>query len=245
LKTEIPQASIVLHGEQKHQPTTLDLMAATLAAGITPETVGVMERLCALQERQEQKAAERDFAAAFAQLQSDMPQIVACKPVPDNSGNVRYSYAPYEEIMGKARSALNRNGFAITFDTDIADGRVIATCTLIHTGGHSRSNKFACRIGQGPPKASEAQGDGAATTYAKRFALCAALNIVIEHDSDARGEGGDTVTEEQAEKIRKLCSEVKADAGRFFAWVGAADFEQVPASKYSDAIAMLERRRNK
>jgi hypothetical protein len=245
MKTEIPQASIVLHSEQPLAPTTASLIAAVIQTGMTAENVGVIERLCALKEREAKQEAERQFAQAFAALQNETPSIIASKSVPGKNGEVRYYYAPYEEIMRKVRPLLSAHGFAITFDGDTKDGRVIATCTLIHIGGHSRSTNFACRIGSGPPHSSEAQGDGAATTYAKRFALCAALNIVIEHDSDARAEGGDTVTEEQAEKIRKLCKEVNADAAKLFAWAGAADFEQIPASKYSDVVAMLEKRRNK
>jgi hypothetical protein len=229
------------------QASTVDLIRAVIDSGINAESVGVVERLVALREREQALAAEREFAAAFAKLQADMPQIVASKAVPDNSGAVRYTYAPYEEIMTKARATLTECGFGITFDTSIADGRVTVTCTLIHSSGHSRSNKFQCRIGSGPPKASEAQGDGAATTYAKRFALCAALNIVVEQDdSDARNEGDlTTITREQAADLRLRCEETTTDMQKFCTWLGVTSFDDIKAKDWERADAKLKERAKK
>ena len=209
---------------------------------ITPEHVDVLGKMMDLYERNEKRQAEKDFAAAFVKLQTEMPQIVACKAVPGNDGTIRYKFAPFEEIMTKARPILSACGFGITFDTDIAEGRVTATCTLMHTGGHSISKKFACRIGSGPPKASEAQGDGAATTYAKRFALCAALNIVVETDDDARGEGTDTITPEQAESLRARCVATKSSESKFLAFADAESFYTILASNYAKLDDVLSKR---
>lgn len=226
------------------QASTVDLIRAVIDSGINAESVGVVERLVALKEREQASWAEREFASAFAKLQANMPQIVACKAVPDNTGAVRYTYAPYDEIMTKARPVLTECGFGITFDTSIADGRVTVTCTLIHSSGHSRSNKFQCRIGSGPPKSSEAQGDGAATSYAKRFALCAALNIVVEQDdNDGRSEGDlTTITAEQAAELRLACEETKTDMHKFCAWLGASGFDDIKAKDWERASAKLQER---
>lgn len=223
------------------------LMQGVVQAGITPASVDVMERLCALRERENAAFARREFAQAFAKLQADMPQIVACKAVPGSKPDeVRYWYAPFEEIMTKARGALQANGFSIRFDTDIADGRVIVTCKLMHVGGHEESNKFAARIGNGPPGSSDAQKDGAATTYAKRFAICAALNIFIEkEDTDARIDDFSGLTADQANELRKLVKETKADEAKFFATFGAADYSAIPSSRFDDALGLLKRRKAK
>lgn len=228
------------------EPSTGELLSAVITQGITADSVGVMERLCALREREQARAAERDYAAAFAKLQAECEPVKASKAVPDNAGNIRYTYAPYEEIMRQVSPLLRDHGFAITFDTDIADGRVIATCTLMHTSGHSRSNKFACRIGSGPPKASEAQGDGAATTYAKRFALCAALNIVVEQDTDAGNEGA-AITAEQAQSLKDRCMATKpvTDLFKFLKLAGVEKFEQIPQGKYAMLDDVLKRREAK
>jgi len=222
--------------------TTGDLIAATIQSGVTESTVAVVERLCALRERENALQAERDLSSAFVKLQTIMPQIVASKAVPGNDGTVRYKFAPYEEIMTKAKPALTECGFGITFDTEIADGRVTATCTLIHAGGAKLTKKFACRIGSGPPKASEAQTDGAATTYAKRFALCAALNIVVETDDDARGANTDTITPEQAESLKARCAATKSSESKFLAFADAESFDTILASNYAKLDDVLSKR---
>jgi hypothetical protein len=218
------------------EPSIGLILSEAIKGGISKENVEVVKELIAMQRQMRAEEAQRDFAAAFAKLQAECAPVKASKQVPDNSGGVRYTYAPYEEVMRQVTPLLREHGFAVTFDTDILDGRVIATCTLIHIGGHSRSNKFACRIGSGPPKSSEAQGDGAATTYAKRFALCAALNIVVETDSDARNEGDTgTIMPAQAESLKSRCMATKpiTDLQKFLKLSGAASFEEIPVGKYA------------
>lgn len=230
------------------EPSIGQILNSAVSGGITAENVAVVRELIEMQRQMRAEDAQRDFAAAFARLQADCAPVKASKQVPDNSGNVRYSYAPYEEIMRQVSPLLRDNGFAVTFDTDIADGRVIATCTLMHTSGHSRSNKFACRIGSGPPKSSEAQGDGAATTYAKRFALCAALNIVVETDTDARPEGDTSaITPAQAQSLKDRCMATKpiTDLQKFLKLSGAASFEEIPAGKYAMLDEVLRKREAK
>jgi hypothetical protein len=227
-------------------PSTGALIAAVIQSGITADNVDVIERLCALKEREEARDAAREFADSFSQLQTETPKIVACKAVPDNSGNVRYSYAPYEDIMKAVRPLLAKYGFSISYDQDILEGRVIVTCKLKHKAGHSESNKFACRIGSGPPKASEAQGDGAATTYAKRFALCAALGITIERDDSDGRDGGDTstITEKQAADFRLRCEAVGIVPAKFLKWLQADRFEDIRAKDYDMANAEIAKREN-
>lgn len=226
-------------------PSTANLIAAVIESGITPDSVSVVERLVALKEREEARNAQREFADAFAALQSEMPKIVASKVVPGKvEGSVRYKYAPYEEIMEAARPVLTKHGFSLTYDQDIMENRVVVTCKLRHKGGHTESNKFACRIGSGPPMSSEAQGDGAATTYAKRFALCAALGITIESDdNDARNVGDmRTITKEQAADFRLRCEECGVVFEKFLKWLQVDGFDDIKAADWERADAELRKR---
>lgn len=221
------------------EPSTLSLIEGVLQSGLTPESVSVVERLVSLKERQDKMTAERAFASAFAKLQADMPPIEAGKAVNNRDGTPRYKYAPIQDIMAQARGVLTANGFAITFDTEVKDDkRIEVTCTLIHIGGHSRSTKFACRIGGGPQGCSEAQADGAATTYAKRFALCAALNIVIEQDTDG-ADPNETITPAQAEALRERCVACNADIPRFVKFLKVEAFDQIKAKDFGKADAAL------
>ncbi len=115
---------------------------------------------------------------------------------------------------------------------------MVVTCTLIHQSGHSRSNKFACRIGSGALGCSEAQADGGSMTYAKRFALCAALNIVIEQDTDG-ADPNETITPEQAEELRQRALACKADLAKFVKFLGVSGFDEIRAKDYGKADKAL------
>lgn len=232
------------------------ILQAVVAGGVTEANVAVVEKVIALAERMEDKKAERRFAEAFNALQAEMPRIQAQRPVPDRTGVTKYTFAPYEDIMEQLSPWLNKHGFTVRFNQRYEVSpvlRLIAICVVQHIGGHKESTEFAVRIGSGPPGASETQSDGAAGTYAKRFALCNAFNIVIEKDSDARAEGG-VITKEQAESLR---DRVKATASRedfFLQFAGVlqpghtphkitiADYEKITESKYAVLDSSLRKK---
>lgn len=230
------------------EPSVGELMQAVIKSGITENSVAIMERLVALKERTDARQAEKDFAVAFNALQADMPVIHASKPVPNRDGTIRYHFAPFEVIMEQVKPLLMRHGFTVAFSMDFRDGRVIQTCTLTHIGGHSRSNQFMARIGNGPPGSSEAQGDGAASTYAKRFALCNALNIVTEVDTDGRNEDarneGAPISFEQAQTLRELVKETASNEAAFLQYAGAKTYEEIGSAKYQMLFNSLQKKLN-
>jgi ERF superfamily protein len=222
------------------------LMERVIQTGITPDSVSVLERMMALHERNQAKMAEQEFAKAFAALQRDMPKIHATRPV-ESKGVLMYKFAPYEDIMTQAKPLLSEHGFAVSFDTKWEDARIIVTCTLMHTGGHSKSNSFAARVGNGPPNASAGQADMAVKTLAKRGALCDALNIVVEHDTDgddARIEGC-YILPEQAQEIFALLRETKSDLSKFLTFAKADSIEKICSARFDDVRDMLVRKKRK
>lgn len=243
------EAQIVLSGEKQvstqPEPSVGGMLQKVIEAGITSENVGTLEKMMDLYERNEKRQAEREFAAALTALQGETIRIVATKAVDQKpDGTCRYKFAPYEEIMRQVQPMLTRHGFSVTFDTETGDNRLTSICTLTHSSGHSRSNKFAVRYGK-PPGSSDAQGDMSTKSYAKRGALCDALNISIEHDTDGSDDPrnlGASVTDEQAAGLRELCEAVGADKAKLFRFAGASSFETIPAARYEEIFAMLKKK---
>lgn len=225
------------------------ILRAAVQRGVTTENVAVIERLTDLYERLQAKDAEKRFAAAFVALQADMPNIQATKAVPNRDNTVRYRFAPYEEIMAQVKPLLQKHGFTVTFSTDFDDKRVIQSCTLQHIDGHSRTNKFAARIGNGPPGSSEAQGDGAASTYAKRFALCNALNITVETDTDGRGTDaraeGEAISEDKVQYLREQVRETHSDEAKFLQFAGVKTYEEITDAIYPILVKSLANKSRK
>lgn len=227
------------------QPSPGQLIKAVIDKGVTAESVGVVERLVALQERMDAKAAEREFARAFVALQSEMPAVKATKAVPNKDGSIRYRFADYKEIRDQLDPILQKHGFTVTFSMGFNEGRVIQTCTLMHVGGHSRNNQYMARVGGGPPGSSEAQGDGAASTYAKRGALCDCLGIVVDKDTDgapdARNEGA-PISFDQVAYLKELLAESKADVPAFLKFAGADALESIGTARYDSLVKALHKK---
>ena len=222
-------------------PTVAEMLGAVIERGVTEQNVAAVREIVALYERVQMRDAEKEFAQAFVALQSEMPRVKAVKAVPNNDGTARYRYAPYEEIMEQVAPMLKTHGFTVTFSTEYTDGRIVKICTLQHTGGHSRTNKFAVRIGQGPPRATEAQADGSAGTYAKRGVLCDALNIVIDHDDDARADG-DNITDDQAAELRARVLATKSNEAKFLKFAGSKNYSEIASTKYPILNEFLSRK---
>jgi len=225
--------------EPARQLTTADFISQAIGSGVNnAAAVDVLGKLCQLKRDEDADQAKKAFYRDFCALQADMPEIHASKAVPGKDGKNRYTFAPYEEIMGAVKPLLRRLGFAITSDTRREENRVTVLMTLMHRDGHSTTSSFTARIGSGPPGSSEAQGDGAAVTYAKRFALCAALNIVIEKDDDGRVEGAG-ITPDQIDQLRDLLHERGRSEENLLRTMKLNNVEQMTEASWLLAMGML------
>lgn len=236
------------------EPSVAVMLGKIIDKGITAENVQALDSLVGLYDRMQAKQAEKDFAVAFSQLQSEMPRVVATKPVPNRDGTVRYRFAPYEEILEQVQPFLSKHGFSVSFNSSVAEGRMTATCTLRHVSGHSQSNQFSVRIGQGPPGATETQADGSAKTYAKRGALSDALNIVVDHDDDARMIGK-PIGKAIAEDLQFRVASTHSDEFAFLKFAGVsigldekptlAHYEQISDERFDALDEILRRKEGK
>lgn len=217
------------------------MLQGVIEKGITAENAEAMSKLCELYERMEAKSAEREFNAAFAKMQSELPTIVAETVIPN-----RGKYARFEDVMRQIQSILTENGFSVSFEQSADDKRITVKCLLRHTAGHSQATSFSVRLGGRAD--SDTQADCKASTTAKRNALLQALNIVIRQDifqsdeADSAMEGA-PITASQAADLRVLCEETGSDVTKFLAYAGAANFESIPSSRLDDLTVMLNRKR--
>ena len=225
----------------RREPSALELIASVIERGITAESVGVMERLVSLKRDMDKDKAERDFAAAFVQLQKELPTIVATSVIPN-----RGKYERFEDVMHQIQGPLHNNGFSVSFNQTLAGGMVTETCHLTHAGGFTRSNSFTVR--SGGKADTETQADCKTSTTAKRNALLNALNIVIRQDclddeDDARNIGsGQFITPEQAADFQRRVAETGSDEASFLRFAGAKTYAEIPAAKFDILNSNLTRK---
>lgn len=219
------------------------LYQAVAEKGITAENVAVLRDLLNLQERQDTKQAERAFTAAFVALQADLPQITATSVILN-----RGKYERFEDLMTVVGPLLIKHAFTVSFDQDVKDNRMVATCHLKHVGGHAQSNNFAVRSGGRAD--SDTQADCKAATTAKRYALCNALNLIIRQEAmldeqaDAAIDGA-FITAVQAHDLRERVRLTKTDEAKFLAYAGATKYEEIGSARLPQLNALLDKKEGK
>ncbi len=221
---------------QAPEPSVAQLMQSVIAQGITESSVAVMERLVALKERLDDKSAEREFAAAFADLQAELPRFAA------RGKADRYNYMKYEDIMAELSPLLVKHGFSVTFSSQVDAVRITQLCTVTHRNGHSRTNQYAVRMSNRTPGLNECQQDGLAGTYAKRYAVCGAFNITCETDSDGAPDvsmDGELIGHDRVQYLTELLAEKGADVAKFLALAGADKIENIRTGSYDVLVRAL------
>lgn len=88
-------------------------------------------------------------------------------------------YAPLDAIMLAAQPVLTKHGLAVSQLIDNIDGQSALTTTLMHTSGQSISSTMPLLLAK-----QDAQGQGSAITYARRYSYAAILGVVIDEDDD-------------------------------------------------------------
>ena len=110
---------------------------------------------------------------AIAAVQAEMPRLV--KNSEANTGKFGYKYITLDAIWDVLRPILTKHGLIVL---NALDGQFLYA-RLIHVdSGEEVSCPFPINANQPP------QQIGSAFTYARRYALCALLQIVADKDDD-------------------------------------------------------------
>lgn len=194
--------------------------------------VDKMERLIAMQERANERAAKAAFIQAFAKMQGELPEIAKR----GKNINLGSSYAKFEHIQRAIRPVLQAYGFALSFFVNSGDVMNV-TARLSHEEGHYEETT----VNVGEPGelvnkgVNKVQAKGSAISYAKRYGTCALLNIVTADEDDDGGAAGSEAPEapegygEWLLKLDAIASEQGSEALMKF-WKG-------PGKEYRQYLA--------
>lgn len=128
---------------------------------------------------------KQSIVAAFVAAQADLTN-----PTKDKTANIKpgfsYRYADLATILDHVRPVLAKHGLAITQDVGATpEGRLALHTTILHAASGDRL-VFGPLVGD---MGRDWQMTGGAITYARRYALCAALGIAADDDTDAHDTG--------------------------------------------------------
>jgi hypothetical protein len=117
-----------------------------------------------------------NIAPAFVKFQEDVepPKKTATNP------HFGKTYAPLDEIIRVAKAALTKNGLSQFQEATVEGNNVHVKTRIQHQSGEFYEfEPLTLPVGK-----NTAQGAGSSITYARRYALCAALGIVADEDDD-------------------------------------------------------------
>ena len=216
----------------------LQMIQAAIEKGIDPD------KLMDFAERFERNRAAEAFGRAVTKFQSLCPRITktrtaSIQPRDGGKANYNYRFSGFDDIDKVIRPLLIECGLAVSFSTEDVPGKGIkATCRVRH-GIHFEDTTLTVPV---PAMSNATQGYGAALSYAKRYALCAALNIVVT-DEDTDGAGLECLTEAECDSIMQIIETKGADASqwlkRLLAFARSESLARIPRNRYREIMDLL------
>ena len=219
--------------------------------------VDKMQAVLEMQFRILDRTAKMEFDAALADMQNDIPTIDQNGRIEirekdgqgKRTGAIQQStkFAKFEDINEAIRPIIGKYGFAVRFISGLTDdGRIKVTGILSHRAGHREESVFILPHDSTGSK-NPVQAIGSSTSYGKRYALCALLNITSRgEDDDGKKGGGEPVervdstepkiTEEQTKELLKQIDDCGVGGIKFCQHYNIDKVADLPAKFYNEAI---------
>ena len=208
-----------------------------------------MERLFTMHERMTASRSRMDYDAAFAALQTELPEI-------DKKGKITIKekggekiiqstpYALWDDINKLIKPILAKYGFGLSFRISQTEARLTTKAVLSHIGGHREETEFSSPIDATGSK-NNVQGWGSAFSYGKRYTGTAILNITTkgEDDDGKAAAAAETISDEQAETIKAALDEVDGSLPRFCTYFKLEKLTDLPAAQFERAMASIRKKK--
>ena len=222
-----------------HRPA--DMMEAISRAAMDP-TVDVvkMQALLDMLERMQATAARVEYQTALARIQGTRPRIERDGKITIR-GVVQSRYATLENIDGVMKPLMDEEGFALSFDTELVDGKLMVAGRLSHRLGHSETKHFPLPIDTSGNK-NATQAFGSTFSYGQRYLYKAHFNIV-EVGEDKDGNTPEvSISEDQGIVITDFLAQHKLQRNPLLKWLGVDTVSEIPASRYDEVMAALRKK---
>ena len=203
-----------------------------------------LKQLMDLQERWEANQAKKEYARAFAVVQSQVESVV--KKHSNQQTNSKYE--ALEDVIDMVKPLYTANGFSLTFyeGENAPEGHMRICVDVLHEAGHEKTYHYDTPLDgiglKGNPNMTKVHGKASTVTYGRRYLTKMIFNIPTE-DND-----GNTQTFVEPEKgleIMTKLQEVNGDEKRFLAHIGAESFKEITEEQYQKGLKAIEEKRGK
>ena len=252
--------AVAVRPQQPDSPVgEVQALCALVERFVTDPTVDVTKLREIMEMRKELRAeqARMDSELAFIDMQPDLPTI-------DKSGQIEIDekdqnnkktgkkilvskYAEWENINDIITPILAQHGFSLRFDFERdPQGMLTAIAIITHRGGHQWLTRSPPLPMDATGSKNPTQGWGSASSYAKRYATIAALNIRTRdiksgRDDDAAGAGllPKTISPDNAEALADRLAKAGASIPKFCAHFKIARVADLSPRQWEDACRMV------
>lgn len=179
-----------------------------------------LEKLMEMHERIVARNARAAYYSAFAAMQAELPEIeergnivIHEKGKDKTPENVIQStpYALWEDINAGIKPVLAKHGFGLSFRPgQTPDGRVTVTGILMHREGHQEEATVVLQHDSSGSK-NAVQAVGSSTSYGKRYAANALLNLTSRDGIEADDDGVAAVQMRSKAPSREIDKEMRAE----------------------------------
>jgi hypothetical protein len=218
-----------------------NLLQLIVDRGITAESAGAVKELVLLHEHRQDRDRKQSFITAFARARRNLKTIHAEKAIPDKQGNVKWFYAPLEDLQDAVEPILEMEDITLRFDSRREGNLCVGICWLSHAEGHQE--KAECAVNA----ANCEGGDLGAIKKAKRGALTAILGLKTRHLSGDAGVLGEYITADQAKALesRLVASGMGERKQSFLKMAKAETFETIRQGMYGTCDKALRKAEEK
>lgn len=214
------------------------LIREAISSGKSPE---YLRELLSVRQVWEADEARKAFNLAIAEFQRRAPIIAKEDKAYDKQ------YARMDRIWREIRPLLTELGLSVTWQVcELREQTCHVEGQLRHRQGHGERLVQDIPMPELIKGQNKAQQMGSAATYARRYALCAALGIVTGDDDDGHAAGGNLVTADQAQELRELVDAARGVDGfnekAFYGYAGTDDLGALPQARFEDVRKALKRK---
>jgi len=217
-----------------NRPDPLQMLGAAIERGMSVSDLGPLMDLV---ERDQANKARVSFMSAMAEFQANCPTIKK------SSKGHNSNFAGLDEIFVTIRPHLAASGLAVRFDSETGDGKQTAICYVSHRDGHVEQSRFTCPI-DSKMAANDSQKAGSANSYARRYALNNALNLVGSNfDDDGESAGAAFIDDKTVKRLIKELDDLNVDKIRFCKFMSIDSIAEMPESKLAIAENFINAKR--
>lgn len=164
------------------QSSNNDIMSIIKEAVSNPDiSIEKMDKVLDLQERIMNKESEQAYNRDYVAMKCDLPKVLRTK----KNDFTESTYAPLDDINTQIEPVLSKYGFGLSFKIEQIEGTVTATAIIKHKDNWKDETSVTLNTTNiGNNKMSGVHAVGTLISYAKRYAVCALLNVSTGDDTD-------------------------------------------------------------